>query len=203
MSNHDFILLDRSGSMQSMWVEAISSINSYVHQLDEKKVDTGVTVITFDRDQGVLKFEVIRDKVSPATWMPISKDEIHPRGSTPLWDAAARMVSLARAGGYDKVAAIFMTDGAENASEEVNLQQVKGMLDDCRKKDWQVIFLGANFDNASQALSLGANSSQFVQTSSRNFAATMDSLAVSRAAYGASGQAMGFTDEEKRDLKQP
>src|SRR5262245_15775293 len=118
---HDYILLDRSGSMQSMWAEAISAINNYAHDLDEKKVDTELTVITFDREHGVMKFEIVRDKVKPDKFMPISKDEIHPRGLTPLWDAAARMVSLARTGGYDKVAAIFMTDGANNASEEISL----------------------------------------------------------------------------------
>lgn len=39
---HDFILLDRSGSMESLWVEALGSVNAYVTKLAEDKVDTGV-----------------------------------------------------------------------------------------------------------------------------------------------------------------
>ena len=35
---HDFILLDRSGSMSSMWDEAISSVNVYMKKLAEEKI---------------------------------------------------------------------------------------------------------------------------------------------------------------------
>src|SRR5262245_8057214 len=136
MAQHDFILLDRSGSMQSRWAEAISSVNSYVWKLAEDKVDTGVTLITFDRDSGINKFEVIRDKIAPGEWMGVSADEISPRGGTPLNDAMARMISLARTGGYDKVVLLTMTDGQENSSIEMTTMQIKTMLDECRAKNW-------------------------------------------------------------------
>jgi hypothetical protein len=65
---HDFILLDRSGSMSTVWTEALSSINAYVQKLADDKVDTGVTLATFDKDGAEFKFEVIRDRIIPGTW---------------------------------------------------------------------------------------------------------------------------------------
>jgi ADP-heptose:LPS heptosyltransferase len=111
-------------------------------------------------------------------------------------------VNLARAGNYDKVAIIIMTDGAENSSRELSVAQAKALLDECRAKNWQVIFLGANFDNAAQATSYGTQASQTVQTSAKNMGATMASLSASRGAYAATGASMKFTDEEKRKLRQ-
>ena len=56
-------------------------------------------------------------------------------------------VLLARAGingaPYDKLALIIMSDGLENASREYSHAAAKTLLDDCRARNWQVIFLGA------------------------------------------------------------
>src|ERR1700747_3185361 len=119
---HDFILLDRSGSMQVLWSEALNSVNAYVKKLVDDGVDTGVTLATFDKDGDQFKFEIIRDRIIPSTWKPVSSDDATPRGMTPLNDAVGRIVALAKAGinstPYDKLALIIMTDGLENASRE-------------------------------------------------------------------------------------
>lgn len=55
----------------------------------------------------------------------------------------------------------------------------------------------ADYENMKQAESYGntANQTMFVQ--SANLSGTMRATATSRAAYGATGQAMGFSDEDK------
>lgn len=195
---HDFILLDRSGSMGgSLWTEALGAVNGYVKKLAEDGVDTGVTLAVFDGTS----FDVIRDRIIPSTWHPVTNADAEPRGSTPLNDAVGKIVALADKGNYDKVAIIIMTDGHENASRELTVQQAKGLLDKCRAKNWQVIFLGANFDNASQAMSYGNLAAATVSMAPGNMRATMSSLSASRASYGVSGQSMSFTDEEKDRLK--
>ncbi len=203
---HDFILLDRSGSMRSLWVEAINSVNGYVKQLAKEKVDTGVTLATFDDEGGKLMFDVVRDRITPSTWRPVSDADAEPRGMTPLNDAVGRIVNLAKAGfngtQYDKVAIIIMTDGLENASHELSVNQAKALLDECRAKNWQVVFLGANFDNAAQAASYGNLRGMTVASSAQNLGATMDSLSSKRTNYGVTGQSVNFTDEEKNKLKQ-
>lgn len=202
---HDFVLLDRSGSMGgTMWDEALNAINSYVKKLADDKVDTGVTLACFDLDQGVLDYKVMRDRITPASWAPIGTlkedADVRPRGSTPLNDAVGKMVAAAKAATYDKVAIIIMTDGHENASREYTVPQIKAMLDECRAKGWQVIFLGANFDNVSQATSYGTASGQTVNSSRRNLRATMDVLSTSRAAYATTGAAMALDEKTKKKL---
>jgi hypothetical protein len=200
---HDFILLDRSSSMGTLWVEALGSVNAYVKKLAEDNVDTGVTLAVFDNNLGKLDFQVVRDRIIPSTWRPMSNDDAVPRGSTPLNDAVGRIVALANAGNYDRVAIIIMTDGQENASKELSVADAKQLLDDCRAKGWQVIFLGANFDNAAQAASYNNAAGATVQASAANLRASTVSLAQKRGFYGATGQSIVFDETEKAQLKQP
>lgn len=195
---HDFILLDRSGSMQLLWTEALSSVNSYVKKLAEDKVDTGVTLATFDRDGDQFKFEIIRDRIIPSTWHPVTDKDCTPRGMTPLNDATGKIVALAEAGNYDKVAIIIMTDGHENSSREMTVEQAKAALDRCRAKNWQVIFLGANFDNAMQSAALGGLAGQTISATAANLAGTMRATATMRTAYGITGQSMAYSEEDKK-----
>lgn len=200
---HDFILLDRSGSMAGLWVEALNSVNSYVAKLAEDNVDTGVTLVAFDHDQGKLQFDILRDRIIPKTWRPVSSNDAIPRGMTPLNDATARIVALAENGGYDKVAIIIMTDGFENASREISTQAAKALLDRCRAKDWVVLFLGANFDNSVQASVLGASSAHFVNSTVSNMRSTMTNFAASREAYASTGLAatMDISEDEQERAK--
>lgn len=197
---HDFILLDRSGSMSSLWDEALGSINSYVKKLADDKIDTGVTLATFDGVNGRLAFEIIRDRIIPSTWRAVSSEDATPRGMTPLSDATGQIVNLAKAGNYDKVAIIIMTDGHENASKELSVAQAKAALDECRAKNWQIIFLGANFDNAQQAAGYGNSAFATSSVAKGNLGAATQSMASARSRYAATGASMGFTEEEKRKL---
>lgn len=204
---HDFILLDRSGSMASLWPEALGSINGYVEKLATDKVDTGVTLATFDLQGPEMSFDVVRDRIVPSTWKPVTNEDAQPRGSTPLNDAIGKLVTTARAGingvPYDKVAIIIMTDGQENASREYSHAAAKALLDECRAKGWQVIFLGADFDNAAQSAGYGVAATQTVQSSVRNLRQTMFATASKRADWASGATAdMAYTDEEKKRLKQ-
>jgi Mg-chelatase subunit ChlD len=199
---HDFILLDRSGSMESLWSEALASINGYVKKLADDKVDTGVTLAVFDGQGGELDFQIVRDRIIPWTWKAVDGDDASPRGMTPLSDAVGEIVALANRGNYDKVAIIVMTDGQENASKKLSVAQAKALLDACRAKNWQVIFLGADFDNATQAASYGNAAAATVRSSKANLAEAMSVTAAKRASYAASGKSIGFTEDEKRRLKE-
>jgi hypothetical protein len=202
---HDFILLDRSGSMATggKWAEALTAINAYVKTLADDGVDTGVTRATFDSMDQV-DFEVIRDRITPPTWRPVSDADATPRGWTPLNDAVVRMVSLAQAGKYDKVAIIIVTDGEENASREDQSGSVaRRMLDQCRKKGWQVIMLGADMNAKEHEMQVG-NANNDVNASlnvaSGHMVKTMRATAGKRFDYGATGQSMVYSESEKAEL---
>lgn len=198
---HDFILLDRSGSMDSRWTEALSSINSYVAKLAEDKVDTGVTLATFDHDIGAMKLDIIRDRIIPSTWREVSNKDCTPRGGTPLNDAVVKFAGMALAGNYDKVAFIIMTDGEENSSREDRSGLLaRKVLDDCRAKGWQVIMLGVDFDNTAQAASANNDINATVTVARGQVVNSMRMTSSKRAFYGVTGQSIGFTDEEKAEL---
>lgn len=196
--NHDFILLDRSGSMHSRWTEALSSVNAYVDELARKDADTGVTLVTFDQYPQYLAFDVIRDRIIPKTWKRVTNEDCTPRGGTPLNDAIGRIVNLAKFGNYDKVALIIMTDGEENASKELTHHAAKSLLQTYRDKGWQVIMLGADFDNVKQAESYGTQFGQHLTANAANLVGTMRMTATKRFDNLATGQNMAYTPEEKK-----
>lgn len=144
------MLLDRSGSMESRWGEALGAINAYVKALGEAEV----TLATFDGMDG-LKFEVIRDRVASEAWKDVTPAEAAPRGMTPLYDAFARIVALADAADREKTVVIVMTDGAENASREVSRKDARAAVERCKARGWQVVFLGADFDAFGEAAEIG------------------------------------------------
>ena len=202
---HDFILLDRSGSMITRWDEALRGVNAYVEQLAKDKVDTGVTVAVFDTTPtGKLDFVVVRDRITPSTFKPVTKDDAEPRNGTPLSDAVGAIVGLARKGvpitgeQYEKVAIIIVTDGEENSSREYSVAQAKALLDDCRKDGWQVLFIGQDFQNSKQAMSFGNAANTTISSSSANMGATLRATASKRGIYGLTGQSMVYSDDEKK-----
>ena len=200
---HDFILLDRSGSMSGMWDEALNSINAYVQKLAETNVDTGVTLAVFDSNE---PFTIIRDRITPKTWKNVTNADCSPRGGTPLNDATAKLIQLARTGApwgqqYGRVAIVIVTDGEENASKEFrDVSLIKRMLDECREKNWQIMYLGADFDNQKQAASYGAATQSTVRTSTANFGSTMRSMASKRFAYANTGASMSYNSMEQTAL---
>jgi hypothetical protein len=200
-----YILLDRSGSMQSLWVEALSSVNAFAKELANKKdgpaVDSHVTLAVFD-SQETLRFDVLRRKQAALHWEPVTDKDATPRGMTPLLDAMARIIALAEADNPDKAVIVMMTDGAENASREVTRDGIKQALDRVKARGWEVIFLGANFDNISDAGSVGVGRGQQMAMSAGTMDASMARLAKKSRmyAYRKVGEAPIVFDEEDREV---
>ena len=194
---HDFILLDRSGSMVNKWIEALTSINVYVQELAKKEETKGtkITIAVFD-SQG---FDVVRNGVSVLECNPITDNEAYPRGMTPLYDSVVKLVALAEKKNPTNSCIVVMTDGLENASREASKETAKISLDRCRAKTWQVIFLGADFNNMQQGLDLGNMAGQTMSVNSVNLNQTMRGTASMRTKYAASGQSMSYSSKDKEE----
>lgn len=202
--NHDFILLDRSGSMDgARWVESINGVNDYVHKLAKDGIDTGVTLAVFDQSERIrCNYKVIRDRIIPTTWKDVTTTEVTPNGGTPLNDAILKMVAAAEAGNYAKCALIIVTDGGENASDEKNPAVVKAALARCKERGWTVLYLGADFDNTAQAALHGTLGGGQVQTSTANLRGTFAMAATKRGDYAAGiASTMDFSEKEKAQVK--
>ena len=207
----DYILLDRSGSMANKWSDALGGVNAYVHGLagDKATAEIRVTLALFDAHTaaptfrapaGSLCFEVIRRDIAASAWKDVSHADASPRSWTPLFDAIGKLVALANADNPPRAAIIVMTDGQENASFEHSKASAKALLDACRAKNWQVIFLGADFDNAAQATDMGTMSAQTASFDPTRTGAAYNMLRSKRATYAACGQSIRFTADEKAKL---
>lgn len=201
---HAYILLDRSGSMQSLWVEALSSVNAYAKELSNKTdgdaVDGHITLAVFDGQEG-LQFDLLRRKQPALHWEKVTDREAAPRGMTPLLDALGRLIALAETDNPDKAVIVVMTDGQENASREVTRDGVKAALDRVKAKGWDVVFLGANFDNISDASAVGVFASQQMAMAPGTMSASMERMAKKSRAYFARGEQHVF-EEADREVAQ-
>ena len=204
-SIHSYILLDRTGSMSSMWTEALSSVNAYAAGLASLEggpaVDADVTLAVFDAQEG-LQFDVIRDNVDATKWRNVTDADASPRGMTPLYDAIGRIVSVAETDRPDKAVLVIMTDGLENASRELTREGAKAALDRAREKGWEIVFLGAEFSNFDDAEGVGQTSSRNMAVSKEQLTESMGRLADKSKAYANGQEATIEWDAEDRAVAQ-
>lgn len=192
-----YILLDRSGSMGPRWTETIGAIGVYADGLKKVKKAT-ITLAVFDSSTQTEYNQVITD-VKAEAWGGIPAD-IAPRGGTPLFDAVGRMVSQIKSDDPKKATLVIVTDGQENASKEITREQAKTLLDDLRGKGYDVVFIGADFNNFSQASGLGNSAGSTIMTSAGSYDAAMKTMAMRTTAYNAGANASGlsFSDEDRK-----
>ena len=163
-------ILDRSGSMGSMKDEAIGGFNGF---LDDQKAipdPANLTLAIFDYE-----YKVLYDAKDIADIPPLTDLLYHPRGSTALLDAIGMGVSNTKeriakyqqtiidAGGTKpdapKVVVMILTDGQENSSKEWDKGRVAKLIEECKKENWQFLFLSADMNGIADAqhYGLGAN----------------------------------------------
>ena len=199
---HSYILLDRTGSMSSIWDEALSSVNSYANSVAKPEVagaaddlETAITFAVFDSQQG-LQFDVLRKGVDADAWTNVTNDEASPRGMTPLFDAIGQMIALAEKDAPGKAVIVVMTDGMENASREITRDGAKAALDRARARGWEVVFLGAEFAKFDDADAVGVSGAKSMAVGAGQMNQTMEALAQKSRAY-ATGEEIEFDAEDR------
>ena len=182
------VILDRSGSMQSIASDAIGGFNAFLAaQRREPSVGrepgsdtTRLTLVLFD-DQYEVPYKSI-----PLTEVPDLTDRTFlPRGSTALRDAIGQTLSkmtrsFAARPAEQKPATIIiaiLTDGEENASREYSAQHIADLIEAKKELGWQFVFLAANQDAIATAAGLridAADALNFVSTQAGTAAAFRD-----------------------------
>ena len=179
------ILLDRSGSMDSLWTEAINSINAYVDQLDPK---TKINLAVFDNQYEVIRNCLVKD------WSPLTVDTVRPRGLTALYDSIMRSIETAKSINADKTVLVVMTDGFENASKSTSLNTVKTALTAFRDRGWEDVFLGANFDKINLVgASMGVPLHKMADYTKDTMVMNMANLGTRTMSYAATGASLSAT----------
>lgn len=189
-----YILLDRTGSMISLWDEAVNSINHYISKLDH---DTNIYLTLFDSDG----YDVVY-QYKAKNYIPFDKNEYKPRSMTNLYDACGKIMTQAELDNAEKCILVVMTDGYENCSKEYKLEHIKTKIKQWEDRKWEVVFLGANFDDVSKvSQSVGLNINKSINYSAGNFSRGMDILATKTNVYSKSSNSIVFSDDEKEQVK--
>lgn len=132
------VVIDRSGSMQSIRDDAIGGFNTFLEQT--KDAGQRWWVWLFDT-QGI---DLIQDGVTSSKVEKLSAVNFIPRASTPLYDAVGKAIAKANEVRKTKLNILMvLTDGKENSSREWSAEAVKKELTRlAEEENWQVIFVG-------------------------------------------------------------
>jgi Mg-chelatase subunit ChlD len=161
---YNLIILDESGSMQSIKQATIGGFNETVQTIKhlQKEYETQrhhITLLTFN---GLgIKTKLFNQPV--ANLQELNDASYQPASMTPLFDAIGIGVtdlrkSLAGATNYTVLVTI-LTDGEENASKEWNGAGIKKLIEELRPQGWTFTYIGANHDVTAVAASLSIQNS--------------------------------------------
>jgi hypothetical protein len=159
------MVLDRSGSMTSLQDEVVGSFNRFLKEQKELPDYAEFSLIQFD-DQYEINYlrkpiKECEDLILGATY--------EPRGMTALLDAVGRTINhvgkdldkLPEEEKPKKVLFVVITDGYENASQELTKDKVKEMIDHQKSKyGWDFIFLAAGIDAFAESGQMGIDASK-------------------------------------------
>ena len=164
----NLIIIDESGSMQSIKTAAIDSVNETTQtirsaQKKHEEQEHFVSLVTFNDDVKTIYECVPVDEVKELT-----AKTYQPACCTALYDAMGISLNAHRkkVTEDDKVLVTVVTDGYENASKEYSGKAIKALVDELKAKDWVFAYIGANQDVEAVAATISiTNTLRFKATS--------------------------------------
>ena len=150
------LVVDRSGSMDSIKSDAEGGINEFIQQQANEPGEALLTLMQFDTEYDLVHNGVNVGKVPPY--------QLVPRGMTSLLDAVgrsiketgARLAAMPEQNRPGLVIFVIVTDGAENSSKEFTRADIRKMIEHQQSKySWQFTFLAADQDAFAAGGSLG------------------------------------------------
>ena len=146
---HNLLILDESGSMQSIYRQALSGCNETiqsVRSVDQRHENQNhrFSIVAFNSTET----RTILDDVPIAEVRDLAEDDYYPAACTPLYDAMGRAITALerKVKEGDRVLVTVVTDGEENDSQEYSLDIIRTMTERLRGKGWTFIYMGANQD---------------------------------------------------------
>ena len=156
---HNLVILDESGSMDSIKKTIIQGFNEIVQTVkgigkEFPEQEHFISLVTFNGlGQKLLHF------IDPVNKLEsIDEKRYQPDASTPLYDAMGfSLVKLRQhlegKTGYNVLVTI-LTDGEENASKEYTGLAIKKLIEELKSNRWTFTYIGTDHDVEKFALSL-------------------------------------------------
>lgn len=155
---YNLIILDESGSMQSIKPQAISGLNETMQTIKSAQENYEnqshyVTLVSFN----TIRIKTIYDCCPANRIQKLNNHDYQPNACTPLYDAMG--ISLTRlkeeVKDEDNVLVTIITDGCENASHEYSGKAIALLIEELKAKGWIFVYIGANQDVEKVASSMG------------------------------------------------
>ena len=209
---HITVILDRTGSMESIRDDTIGGFNAF---LGEQKSESGTATLTLVQFDSQDAYEVIHRFKKIEEIPELTRETYVPRATTPLLDALGRGVNdlesglseLEEAERPSKIIMAVVTDGQENASVEFTKDQVEKMIKEkTDDNSWEFVFLSADFDAIGEAMDLGIAGSKALlfMKDGKGSAGAWASFSRTASAYRSSkSKSMDFKDEDREHPDDP
>lgn len=209
---HITVILDRSGSMESIRDDTIGGFNAFLKKQNAEKGTATLTLVQFDSQD---PYELIH-RFRPIGDVPeLTRETFVPRATTPLLDAIGRGINdlemslgeIKKAALPSKVVFVVVTDGRENASREFRKDQIEKMIRErTEKSDWQFVFLSADLDAIGDAMAVGIHADAVLafEKSGKGSQRAWESLSVRTSDYRADRkEKMGFEPDDRKHPDDP
>lgn len=160
--SHITVILDRTGSMESIRDDVIGGFNTFLQQQQALPEAASVTLVQFDSQD---PYEVLHKNVPIAMIRPLDRQTYSPRASTPLYDAIGRGIldlesvlsSMPDTARPRRIVFVIVTDGEENASRDFDRARVARLIAAKKMLAWQFVFLSADLEAFADAGRLGVD----------------------------------------------
>ena len=149
---YNLVILDKSGSMESIRTEAINGYNETLGSIKATQLkfldtqDHFVSLAAFC-DCGI---DMIYDMTPIKDAEKLTREKYDPCCCTPLFDAIGKTVKTLKKKIADvedaAVLVTIITDGYENSSKEWDAKGVSKLIEECKEDGWMFSFIGAGED---------------------------------------------------------
>ena len=164
----NLIIIDESGSMQSIKKAAIDSVNETIQtirsaQKKHEDQEHFVSLVTFNDD-----VKTVYECGAVNEVKELTAETYQPDCCTALYDAMGKSLNALRkkVAEDDKVLVTVVTDGYENASKEYSGKAIKALVDELKAKGWVFAYIGANQDVEAVAATISITNVMNFETTS-------------------------------------
>lgn len=159
---HNLIILDESGSMESIKSSIISGFNELVQTIKSSaelypEQEHFISFVSFNgMGRKLLHF------IDPVELLEkIDDSRYQPNASTPLYDAMGyslnKLKQITQSLIHFNVLVTILTDGEENSSREYNKTQINSLVRELKKQKWTFTYIGTDHEVEKVAQSLSIN----------------------------------------------
>ena len=186
---YNLVILDKSGSMESIRKEAIDGYNETLGSIKAtqlKFIDTQEHYVSLAAfcDCGI---DMIYDMTPIKDADKLTKEKYDPCCCTPLFDAIGKTVKALKKKIADvedaAVLVTIITDGYENSSKEWDGKAVSKLIEECKEEGWMFSFIGAGEDVVKVATTISITNTMVWENTSEGTKKMFDMENDARAEY--------------------